>query len=77
MYIVGRADVLCAQLLILAFHLYASSSAFACALLRLMLALVLVVVAGLSKEMGFTFFDMLVIWEVLVMTRRKIGGFAL
>jgi len=74
MYIVGRADVLCAQLLILAFHLYAPSSAFACSLLRLMLALVLVVVAGLCKETGFTFFGLLVIWEVLVMTRRKIGG---
>ncbi|CAE7840537.1 speE [Symbiodinium sp. CCMP2592] len=77
-YVVGRADIVCAQVLFLATQLYAplssdSSLSQSKAWLRLLFACLLVVTAGLCKETGFTFFGFLVIWEVLALLRGRLG----
>eukprot|EP00439_Symbiodinium_sp_Y106_P064998 s1228_g10.t1 len=77
-YVVGRADIVCAQVLFLATQLYAplssdSSPSQSKAWLRLLFACLLVVTAGLCKETGFTFFGFLVIWEVLALLRGRLG----
>ncbi|CAJ1361581.1 unnamed protein product [Effrenium voratum] len=67
-YVVGRADIICAQVLLLAMQFYGRVlSGGSWAWLRLLCCTALVVLAGLCKETGFTFFGLLVIWEVLKM----------
>lgn len=73
-YIVCRADILCAQALFLATHVYFPCASGTCvgpleAALRVVVATFLLVVAGLCKETGFCFFGLLVIWEVLGLVR--------
>eukprot|EP00435_Cladocopium_sp_Y103_P072511 s177_g40.t1 len=76
-YVVGRADILCAQVLLVALHFYSSvagrgptrSSSVAYGTVAVLLSCGLIVASGLCKETGFTFFGLLVIWEVLHLTR--------
>eukprot|EP00927_Polykrikos_kofoidii_P078632 TRINITY_DN7543_c0_g1_i1.p1 TRINITY_DN7543_c0_g1~~TRINITY_DN7543_c0_g1_i1.p1 ORF type:complete len:870 (-),score=85.34 TRINITY_DN7543_c0_g1_i1:33-2519(-) len=72
-YIVGRADILCAQTLLMTVQLYSPCGlGHPCrAWVRLAAAAVLLVVAGLCKETGFAFFGLLVTWEGLGLTRRS------
>eukprot|EP00931_Biecheleriopsis_adriatica_P067370 TRINITY_DN41521_c0_g1_i1.p1 TRINITY_DN41521_c0_g1~~TRINITY_DN41521_c0_g1_i1.p1 ORF type:complete len:826 (-),score=156.42 TRINITY_DN41521_c0_g1_i1:114-2561(-) len=76
-YVVGRADILCAQVIFLAAEFYGpcsqpgKASTGCTAWLRLLAASALVLVAGLCKETGFTFFGLLVIWEVLGILRAQ------
>lgn len=73
-YVVGRADIICAQVLLLALEVYVpcvAASGLMESASRLALALLLVLHAGLCKETGFTFFGVLVVWEVLAMTRSR------
>jgi len=70
LYIVGRADILCCALVLLAALVYAPCIAGRargpiCALGRLLLASALLVAAGLCKETGFCFFGLLAGWEIL------------
>eukprot|EP00434_Breviolum_minutum_P042735 symbB.v1.2.038054.t1/scaffold5798.1/size23537/1 len=72
-YVVGRADILCAQVLLIAMHFYSpalSSKSSPASLLRVLITCALVVASGLCKETGFTFFGLLVIWEILTLTRN-------
>jgi len=73
-YVVGRADILCTQVLLLAVQLYMPCAvgspqfrAWSC----LFGSVVLIIIAGLCKETGFTFFGLLVIWEALAITRAR------
>lgn len=77
LYIVGRADILCAVILLFTVQLYAycingQPSLCRCALLPLTMALV--VLAGLCKETGFTFFGFFIGLELLALTRAKVRG---
>lgn len=81
-YVVGRADLLCAQALLLAVQTYLPCAVPGTAAnslaqgvsqgFRLAAAVVLIVISGLCKETGLTFFGLLVIWEVLAITRPSI-----
>eukprot|EP00927_Polykrikos_kofoidii_P078633 TRINITY_DN7543_c0_g1_i2.p1 TRINITY_DN7543_c0_g1~~TRINITY_DN7543_c0_g1_i2.p1 ORF type:complete len:870 (-),score=86.09 TRINITY_DN7543_c0_g1_i2:176-2662(-) len=72
-YIVGRADILCAQTLLMTVQLYSPCGLGhpCCARVRLPAAAMLLVVAGFCKETGFAFFGLLVTWEGLGLTRRS------
>lgn len=74
-YIVGRADILCTQVLLFAVQAYERCGTGSCGpvqgFARLLIAVVLIITSGLCKETGFTFFGLLVIWEVLGMTRTR------
>ncbi|CAE8650123.1 unnamed protein product, partial [Polarella glacialis] len=70
LYIVGRADLLCFLLLLLASLVYVPcvagrSRSFMSASGRLLVASALTVAAGLCKETGFCFFGLLAGWEIL------------
>lgn len=72
-YVVGRADLMCVQVIFLALQIY-QPCAVPCngvcsGWVRLVTAMCLIVVAGLCKETGFTFFGLLVGWEALCLTR--------
>eukprot|EP00929_Paragymnodinium_shiwhaense_P112184 TRINITY_DN80443_c0_g1_i1.p1 TRINITY_DN80443_c0_g1~~TRINITY_DN80443_c0_g1_i1.p1 ORF type:complete len:729 (+),score=120.29 TRINITY_DN80443_c0_g1_i1:172-2358(+) len=79
LYIVGRADLLCLALLLIALQLYfpciddsSKRSTGALAAVRLLLATILLVAAGLCKETGFCFFGLLCGWELLrLLTARR------
>eukprot|EP00434_Breviolum_minutum_P007369 symbB.v1.2.006503.t1/scaffold361.1/size299464/26 len=69
LYIVGRADLLCLLLILVATLLYtpcAKESKFGSLwFFLLLLAALLMVAAGLCKETGFCFFGLLAGWEIL------------
>lgn len=70
LYIVGRADLLCCALVLIAGLVYAPCAvghvrSGASASLRMLLACTLLVAAGLCKETGFCFFGLLAGWEIL------------
>lgn len=78
LYIVGRADILCAQVMLLALESYrpcaaSADSSWVLALFRLLVAMLLILTSGLCKETGFTFFGLLVGWEVLSLTGGRDG----
>mmetsp|Transcript_156609 Transcript_156609/g.502776 ORF Transcript_156609/g.502776 Transcript_156609/m.502776 type:complete len:800 (-) Transcript_156609:188-2587(-) len=78
-YVVGRADIICTQVLMLAIQVYGPcASAAGCGALqgwlRLAVTVILILVAGLCKETGFTFFGLLVGWEALCLTRVRFSG---
>jgi len=71
-YVVGRADLLCAQVLLMAISMYRPGlSAGPLGWIRLSVGFALIVAAGLCKETGFTFFGFLVVAEIMWITRTK------
>eukprot|EP00930_Biecheleria_cincta_P070928 TRINITY_DN58497_c0_g1_i1.p1 TRINITY_DN58497_c0_g1~~TRINITY_DN58497_c0_g1_i1.p1 ORF type:complete len:726 (+),score=105.11 TRINITY_DN58497_c0_g1_i1:258-2180(+) len=74
-YVVGRADIICMQVLFFAIEVFCPGQKNSIgawhAWLKLVAASTLVVVSGLCKETGFTFFGLFVIWEVLSITRTQ------
>eukprot|EP00930_Biecheleria_cincta_P019935 TRINITY_DN15096_c0_g1_i1.p1 TRINITY_DN15096_c0_g1~~TRINITY_DN15096_c0_g1_i1.p1 ORF type:complete len:716 (-),score=98.59 TRINITY_DN15096_c0_g1_i1:3-2150(-) len=77
LYIVGRADLLCLGLILLAGLIYspciAERASGLLAALLLLLASALLVAAGLCKETGFCFFGLLAGWEILRALRMGPG----
>jgi len=78
LYIVGRADLLCLLLLLVATLLYTPCAkelkSQSDGLLLLPLCVLLIVAAGLCKETGFCFFGLLAGWEILagLLERRSL-----
>lgn len=75
LFLMGRADLLCAQCVLLAMSLFSSSdqrppSAFR-AWASLVAAAVIFVASGLCKEIGFVFFALHAVWETLRALRRR------
>lgn len=75
LYIVGRADLICFALILVATLLYAPClwrppPPLLIQVTLLLLASLLLVAAGLSKETGFCFFGLLAGWEILGLLAR-------
>ena len=78
LYVVGRADLLCLALLLLAALVHGSCRTQRRMFLGVALSSALLLSAGLCKETGFCFFGLLVGWDVLqLLTQPRSNAFGL